>query len=116
MNYGAAGGQSQPRTFVHLSNKMHKFAKEPFMPMKKIFTLCFLVLLATGGGGTMLLTGDMEFPEEQNLLKCGLIPHVDIIKIGNHGEGDATSEALIAAANPTVAVISTNTEDEGLER
>lgn len=71
-----------------------------------------LVLLATGGGGTMLLTGDMEFPEEQNLLKSGLIPHVDIIKIGNHGEGDATSEALIAAASPTVAVISTNTEDE----
>ena len=60
----------------------------------------------------MLLTGDMEFPEEQNLLKSGLIPHVDIIKIGNHGEGDATSEALIAAASPSVAVISTNTEDE----
>ena len=29
-----------------------------------------LVLLAAGGGGTMLLAGDMEFPEEQSLLKC----------------------------------------------
>ena len=60
----------------------------------------------------MLLTGDMEFPEEQNLLKSGLIPHVDIIKIGNHGEGDATSEAFVDAVRPSVAVISTNTADE----
>ena len=71
-----------------------------------------LVLLATGGGGTILLTGDMEFPEERNLLEAGKIPHADIIKIGNHGEGDATSEALIAAVSPSAAVISTNTEDE----
>ncbi len=71
-----------------------------------------LVLLATGGGGTMLLTGDMEFPEEQSLLDAGLIPQVDILKVGNHGEGDATGEDLIAAVRPKAAVISTNTEDE----
>ena len=71
-----------------------------------------LVLLAEGGGGSILLTGDMEFPEEESLLAAGLIPHADVIKIGNHGEGDATSEGLIAAVAPSVAVISTNTEDE----
>lgn len=71
-----------------------------------------LVLLATGGGGTLLLTGDMEFPEEESLLAAGLIPHADVIKIGNHGEGDATSEALIDAVTPSLAIISTNTEDE----
>ncbi len=71
-----------------------------------------VVLLATGGGGTMLLTGDMEFPEEETLLNAGLIPHADVLKIGNHGEDDATSEALIKAVAPSVAVISTNTEDE----
>ena len=71
-----------------------------------------VVLLATGGGGTMLLTGDMEFPEEETLLSAGLIPHADVLKIGNHGEDDATSEALIKAVAPSVAVISTNTEDE----
>ena len=54
----------------------------------------------------------MEFPEEESLLAAGLIPHADVIKIGNHGEGDATSERLIAAVAPSVAVISTNTEDE----
>lgn len=71
-----------------------------------------LVLLAEGGGGSILLTGDMEFPEEESLLNAGLIPHADVIKIGNHGENDATSHALIAAVLPSYAVISTNSDDE----
>ena len=71
-----------------------------------------LVLLAEGGGGSMLLAGDMEFPEEDSLLKAGLIPHSDVLKVGNHGEDDATSNALIAAIRPSLAVISTNTDDE----
>ena len=71
-----------------------------------------LVLLAEGGGGSILLTGDMEFPEEASLLDAGLIPHADVLKIANHGEGDATSDALVAAVSPSLAVISTNTVDE----
>ncbi|MDO5436162.1 MAG: MBL fold metallo-hydrolase [Clostridia bacterium] len=71
-----------------------------------------LVLLASGGGGSMLLTGDMEFPEETTLLDAGLIPKVDVLKIANHGESDATGEALIRAAAPSAAVISTNSDDE----
>lgn len=71
-----------------------------------------LVLLAEGGGGKMLLTGDMEFPEEQTLLEKGLLGPVDVLKIANHGEEDATSEALIQATTPSLAVISTNTEEE----
>lgn len=71
-----------------------------------------LVLLVEGGGGTILLTGDMEFPEEQTLLQRGILNHVDVLKIGNHGEGDATSKALIAATTPSLAIISTNTKEE----
>ena len=71
-----------------------------------------LVLLASAGGGTLLLTGDMEFPEEASLIQAGLIPHADVIKIGNHGEDDATSMDLIRTVTPSLAVISTNTEDE----
>ena len=71
-----------------------------------------LVILAEGGGGSILLTGDMEFPEEDSLLKAGLIPHADVLKVGNHGEGDATSNAFVNALQPSLAVISTNTEDE----
>ena len=71
-----------------------------------------LVLVAEASGGRMLLTGDMEFPEEEQLLKTGSIPNCDVIKIANHGEDDATSEALIRAVRPEIAVISTNTAAE----
>ena len=71
-----------------------------------------LVLVAEASGGRMLLTGDMEFPEEEELLKTGSIPNCDVIKIANHGEDDATSEALIRAVQPEIAVISTNTDAE----
>ena len=71
-----------------------------------------LVLLAEGGGGSILLTGDMEFPEEESLLKAGVIPQADVLKIGNHGEGDATSTLLVTTVQPKLAVISTNSDDE----
>ena len=71
-----------------------------------------LVLVAEASGGKMLLVGDMEFPEEKELIAAGAIPRCDVIKIGNHGENDATSEALIRAVQPRVAVISTSTAAE----
>ena len=71
-----------------------------------------LVLLATGGGGTMLLAGDMEFPEEKTLLNAGLISHADVLKVGNHGNPDATGDAFLEAVSPKAAVFSTNTEEE----
>ena len=71
-----------------------------------------LVLLAEAAGGSILLTGDMEFPEEAELLGAGMIPHADVLKVANHGEADATSEAFIHAVTPSVAVISTDTSEE----
>ena len=71
-----------------------------------------LVLLAKGGGGSILLAGDMEFPEEDSLLKAGVIPPVDVLKIGNHGESDATSRQLVVTAQPKLAVIPTDSNDE----
>ena len=71
-----------------------------------------LVLLAEASGGRMLLTGDMEFPEEEELLAAGVIPQCDVIKIANHGENDATSEELLRAVQPDIAVISTSTAAE----
>ena len=71
-----------------------------------------LVLLAEASGGRMLLTGDMEVPEEEELLAAGVIPQCDVIKIANHGESDATSEELLRAVQPEIAVISTSTAAE----
>ena len=71
-----------------------------------------LVLLADTPDGTILLTGDMEFPEEQDLLSAGVIPKADVLKVPNHGDDDATSEALLSAVQPKAAVISTSTEEK----
>ena len=71
-----------------------------------------LVLYAEAAGGSILLAGDMEEPEEQLLLQAGLVPRADVLKVGNHAEGDATSEAFVRAVQPRIAVISTNSEDE----
>ena len=71
-----------------------------------------LVLVAEASGGRMLLTGDMELPEEEELLAAGVIPACDVIKIANHGESDATSAALLQAVQPQIAVISTSTAAE----
>lgn len=71
-----------------------------------------VVLLAEAGGCRMLLAGDMEFPEEESLLAAGVIPRCDVLKVGNHGESDATGDALVAAVRPALAVISTNSVEE----
>lgn len=71
-----------------------------------------LVMRLVTPHGDMLLAGDMEEPEEMDLLGAGLIQPAPVLKVGNHGEGDATSKEFAMAARPNWAIISTNTEDE----
>ena len=60
----------------------------------------------------MLLTGDMESPEENELIAAGLIRPADVLKVSHHGNGDASGDGLIYTAKPQIAVISTNTDEE----
>lgn len=72
-----------------------------------------LVMKLHAGGATVLLTGDMQVDEEQTLLHSGADLSADVLKVGNHGNPDATSEAFTKAVNARFAVISTSTaEDE----
>ena len=71
-----------------------------------------LILLAEAAGGRILLAGDMEFPEEASLLSAEVIPAADVLKVGNHGDDDATSSALLSAVRPKMALISTSTEEK----
>jgi len=71
-----------------------------------------LVLYVEAAGSSMLLAGDMEFPEEQDLLEAGVVPRAEILKVGNHGDNDATSNALLSAVQPSIAIISTSTEEK----
>ncbi len=64
-----------------------------------------LVIAVRFAGRTILFTGDIEAEGEEQLLATGLT-HVDVLKIAHHGSPTSSSEALIAATHPTLAVIS----------
>ena len=71
-----------------------------------------LVLLLRHGGFRALLTGDAEAPVEAELLSRGLVPPVDLLKVGHHGSTSSTTPALVAAARPSLAVISSGEGNE----
>ena len=72
-----------------------------------------LVLRLRAGGLTWLFTGDMQFDEELSLINAGVDLKADVLKVGNHGNPDATSEVFGKSASPETAVVSTSTlEDE----
>lgn len=71
-----------------------------------------VVLLAQSPDGSILLAGDMEFPEEDDLMAAGLVPPCTVLKVGNHGEDDATTNEFAAAVRPQLAVVSTNSREE----
>ena len=78
-----------------------------------------LVLKLNINGKTFLFTGDMQFSEESTLLKAEVDLSADVLKVGNHGNPDATSQEFAAAVSPEIAVISTDTsvdEDSANER
>ncbi len=71
-----------------------------------------LVLRLRAGGLTWLFTGDMQFDEENSLMNAGVDLKADVLKVGNHGNPDATSDAFGKAALPLAAVISTSTAED----
>lgn len=68
-----------------------------------------LVLMLETGGVKLLFAGDTQFAQEHTLLQKGVDLKADILKVGNHGNKDATSDAFAAAVSPQAAIISTNT-------
>ena len=67
-----------------------------------------LVMMLESGQGKILLTGDMELPEESELMTLGDDLKCDVLKVGNHADSDTTSEAFARAASAKLALISTD--------
>lgn len=67
-----------------------------------------LILMLDSGRARALFTGDMKFDGEAELLEGGRSLDCDLIKIAHHGNSDSTSDALIDAASPRAAVVSTD--------
>jgi len=58
------------------------------------------------GDRTILMTGDAEHEEEQELLARGLDLRADVLKVGHHGSRTSSTPAFLEAVSPSVAVIS----------
>jgi competence protein ComEC len=65
-----------------------------------------IVLRLTYGRAAVLLTGDIERPVEAELLRAGAGLRADLLKVPHHGSDSSSSEALIRAVRPSLAVIS----------
>jgi competence protein ComEC len=68
-----------------------------------------LVLRLNVNGKTFLFVGDMQFAEEETLLRAGVDLKADVLKVGNHGNPDSTSAKFAKAVSPEIAVIPTDT-------
>ena len=69
-----------------------------------------LVLQFSYGGKSFLFTGDMQFIEEQAIIDSGASLKSDVLKVGNHGNPDATGDDFAALVAPAFAVVSTDTQ------
>ena len=71
-----------------------------------------VVLYLQAAEGSLLLMGDTEEGGEAELLTKGVLSPVTVLKVGHHGEDDASSKDFIRTVRPAAAVISTNTAEE----
>jgi len=62
------------------------------------------VLRVAAGGAALLLTGDIERATERVLVRGGLAP-AEALLVPHHGSQGASSEALLAAVRPRLAVV-----------
>lgn len=68
-----------------------------------------LVLMIELNGKRFLFAGDMQFAEEKTVLNSKADIAAHILKVGNHGNPDATSYEFAKTVSPEYAVISTDT-------
>jgi competence protein ComEC len=65
-----------------------------------------IVLRITYGARTFVLMGDAEAHAEHALLARGLQGPIDVLKVGHHGSRTSSTEALLGALSPRVAIVS----------
>lgn len=65
-----------------------------------------LVVALRYAGRTILLTGDIEAAAEQALLASGAILRADVLKLPHHGSRTSSSQALLTAVAPGLAIAS----------
>jgi competence protein ComEC len=64
-----------------------------------------ITIHVTGGGASLLLTGDLGEDAQNALLAAGPLPGVDVVKVAHHGSADQ-SPAFYAAAGAAYGIMS----------
>ena len=72
-----------------------------------------LCLLASREDFDLLVTGDMAAATERTLLETYDLPDLEVLLVGHHGSKASSSEELLAACLPEVAVISVGDNSYG---
>ena len=70
-----------------------------------------LALRVAYRGVSVLMTGDIEAEVERALLAMGANLDADILKVAHHGSATSSTPEFIAAASPTIAVISAGADN-----
>jgi competence protein ComEC len=65
------------------------------------------VLRISGPAGAVLLTGDIEDPDERALLAAGAHLRADVLLAPHHGSGTSSTSAFVGAVRPAHAVFTT---------
>lgn len=71
-----------------------------------------LVLSLRVNNRRLLFAGDMQFAEEKSLMRGNVSLSADILKVGNHGNPDATSDLFAMTVSPELAFITTDTQED----
>ncbi len=71
-----------------------------------------LVLRVDYDKTSCLFTGDMEKPEEREIIRSGARLNVDFLKVGHHGAETSSGEEFLSSATPQYAVISCGKEND----
>ena len=64
------------------------------------------VLMIAAGAHRVLLTGDIERPVEDELVRNGLLPTVEAVVVPHHGSRTSSSLPFVRALSPSLAVVS----------
>ncbi|SHH53699.1 competence protein ComEC [Sporobacter termitidis DSM 10068] len=65
-----------------------------------------LAILCSEGGFDALITGDMSAGIERRLVAAERLPDIEVLIAGHHGSKTSTSDTLLSAVTPEVALIS----------
>ena len=71
-----------------------------------------IVIRLVYGNTSFLLTGDLAFEGEKEIIDSGYPIKSDVLKIGHHGSATSTSDEFLDAVSPKIAVISVGKDNK----